>query len=96
MSVNGWDIPTREPIPHQKAALFYCKQSDKKRLRCPTFEDYYPGPDYVDLMGMSFYNRGKGNGNYQWLYPYEIINNSQRKTLERLKTFEKPLFVDEV
>lgn len=96
MSVNGWDIPTHETIPHQKAVLFYCKVSDKKRLNCPTFEDYYPGDDYVDLMGMSFYNRWKGNGNYQWLYPYDIINNWQWRTLDRLKAYGKPLFVDEV
>lgn len=57
MSVNGWDIPTHDPFPNQKSVLFYCKMSDKARLGCPTFEDYYPGPDYVDIMGMSFYNR---------------------------------------
>lgn len=96
MSVNGWDIPTWEPVPHQKAALFYCKVSDKKRLNCPTFEDYYPGNEYVDIMGMSFYNWWKWNGNYQWLYPNEIINNPQWRTLDRLKAYDKPLFVDEV
>lgn len=57
MSVNGRDIPTRDPFPTQTSPLFYCKQSDKRRLRCPTFEDYYPGDEYVDIMGMSFYNR---------------------------------------
>lgn len=57
MSVNGWDIPTREAFPHQKAVLYYCKPAEKKRLNCPTFEDYYPGNEYVDIMGMSFYNR---------------------------------------
>lgn len=56
MSVNGWDIPTTDAVPHQHSPLFYCKQSNKKRLKCPTFEDYYPGDDCVDLMGMSFYN----------------------------------------
>ena len=96
MSVNGRDIPTRDAFPTQTSPLFYCKQSDKKRLRCPTFEDYYPGDEYVDILGMSFYNRGKGNGNFQRLYPYEIINNPQRRTLDRLKAYGKPLFVDEV
>ena len=57
MSVNGWDIPTRDAFPTQTSPLFYCKQSDKRRLKCPTFEDYYPGDEYVDILGMSFYNR---------------------------------------
>lgn len=96
MSVNWWDIPTHDPFPNQKSVLFYCKVSEKARLGCPTFEDYYPGPDYVDIMGMSFYNWGKWNGNYQWLYPYDIINNSQWRTLDRLKVYNKPLFIDEV
>lgn len=42
MSVNGWDIPTNESVPHQQSVLYYCKPADKKRLNCPTFEDYYP------------------------------------------------------
>lgn len=50
MSVNGWDIPTNEAFPHQKSVLYYCRPADKKRLKCPSFEDYYPGPDYVDIM----------------------------------------------
>ena len=50
----------------------------------------------MDILGVSFYNRGKGNTNRLRQAPYEIINNSQWKTLDRMKTFNKPLFVDEV
>ncbi|MEI7478119.1 MAG: glycosyl hydrolase [bacterium] len=96
MSVNGRDIPTRDAVPTQSSKLFYCYPAQKKQLKCPTFEDYYPGDDYVDLMGMTFYNRGKAQTNRLRQTPYEIIDNKQRHTLSRIKKFQKPLFIDEV
>lgn len=96
MSVNGWDMPTRDSFPNQQSQLMYCYPAQKHKLNCPTFEDYYPGDDYVDLMWFTFYNRGKGHANRLWQQPYEIVSHPQWKLLERIKKIWKPLFVDEV
>lgn len=96
MSVNARDMPTKDARPNQASVLQYCYPSQKTKLNCPTFEDYYPWDKYVDILGFTFYNRGKGNTNRLWQSPYEIINNVNWKTLDRLKTFGKPLFIDEV
>jgi beta-mannanase len=50
MSVNGWDIPTTDARPNKSSVLQYCYPSQKEKLKCPTFEDYYPGDDYVDIL----------------------------------------------
>lgn len=96
MSVNGWDIPTNQYPPNQKSPLFFCYPAQKVKLKCPTFEDYYPWDDYVDVMWFTFYNRWKWNGNRLRQSPYEIISHPQRQTLKRLKVIGKPLFLDEV
>ncbi|MFA7298786.1 MAG: hypothetical protein WC010_04035 [Candidatus Absconditabacterales bacterium] len=96
MSVNARDLPAKGGIPAQTATFIQCTQSVKAKLKCPTFEDYYPGDKYVDLMGVTFYNRGKGNSNRRRGTPDMIVNNGSRKTLDRLKKFPKPIFVDEV
>lgn len=96
MSVNGWDIPTFEARPNKSSRLMFCYPAQKHKLKCPTFEDYYPGDDYVDIMWFTFYNRWKGNANRLRQDPYEIISHGQRETLERIKKFWKPMFVDEV
>lgn len=96
MSINGRDMPTKDAAPHQQSTLMYCYPTQKIKLNCPTFEDYYPWDDYVDILWFTFYNRGKWNANRLRQTPYEIINHPQRRTLDRLKLFNKPLFVDEV
>ncbi|HCB51314.1 TPA: hypothetical protein DEP21_01910 [Patescibacteria group bacterium] len=73
MSVNHRDMPTKEK-PSQTAKLVQCKIQYKQKLNCFTFEDYYPGDKYVDLMGFTFYNRGKGNSDRKWLTPNQIVN----------------------
>lgn len=47
-------------------------------------------------MGVTFYNRGKGNSNRRRGTPDKIVNAAGRQTLDRLKKFDKPIFVDEV
>ena len=59
MSLNAWDLPAKNGKPAQAATFIQCQQSVKAKLHCPTFEDYYPGDKYVDLLGVTFYNRGK-------------------------------------
>ncbi len=96
MSVNARDLPAKWGKPAQTAVFIQCTQNLKKKLGCATFEDYYPGDKYVDLMGVTFYNRGKWNSNRRRGTPDQIVNAAGRKTLDRLKTFNKPIFVDEV
>lgn len=96
MSVNARDLPAKWGTPSQTATFIQCTQSAKAKLKCPTFEDYYPGDKYVDLMGVTFYNRGKGNSNRRRGTPDMIVNAAGRRTLDRLKKFPKPIFVDEV
>lgn len=96
MSVNAWDMPTTDARPNQLSPLMYCYPWEKEKLNCAWFEDYYPGDEYVDVLGFTFYNWWKGNTNRLWQSPYEIINHPRRRTLDRLKKFEKPLFIDEV
>ena len=59
MSVNARDLPAKDGKPSQTATFLQCQMKVKAKLKCPTFEDYYPGDKYVDLMGVTFYNRGK-------------------------------------
>ncbi|MDR0282302.1 MAG: hypothetical protein LBI53_03080 [Candidatus Peribacteria bacterium] len=33
------------------------EKKKKERNDCPKFEDYYPGNQYVDIVGFTFYNR---------------------------------------
>ena len=96
MSANARDLPAKNGRPSQRAVFVQCQPRLKQQLKCPTFEDYYPGDTYVDLMGVTFYNRGKGNANRRRGTPDQIVNAPGRETLNRLKTFDKPIFVDEV
>lgn len=96
MSVNARDLPAKWGKPAQTAVFIQCQQNLKDKLKCATFEDYYPGDKYVDLMGVTFYNRGKWNSNRRRGTPDQIVNAAGRKTLDRLKKFPKPIFVDEV
>lgn len=96
MSVNARDLPAKWGNPSQTALFIQCQQNVKVKRKCATFEDYYPGDNYVDLMWVTFYNRGKWNSNRRRGTPDQIVNAAGRKTLDRLKKFDKPIFVDEV
>lgn len=95
-SFNHVDMPTKEVNQSHESVLIECKPADKFIKKCPTFEDYYPGDQYVDILWVTFYNRGKGNSDRLWLTPSQILNNTWWDTLERMKQFNKPLFIDEV
>ncbi|HOG15332.1 MAG TPA: hypothetical protein PK674_01970 [Candidatus Absconditabacterales bacterium] len=72
------------------------KVETEKQQNCYTFEDYYPGNKYVDILGVTFYNRGKASYNRHRLLPEQILNDKDWDTLKRLKSFKKPIFIDEV
>ncbi|MDR0650001.1 MAG: hypothetical protein LBG59_00925 [Candidatus Peribacteria bacterium] len=74
-------------------------EAEKKKKEwkdCPKFEDYYPGDTYVDIVGFTFYNRGKSTSNRLRLTPEEILFDSERQTYSRLIALKKPLIIDEV
>ena len=96
LSLNARDLPAKNGNPSQTATFIQCTQAAKAKLNCPTFEDYYPGDKYVDLMWVTFYNRWKGNSNRRRGTPIDIVNAKGWNTLDRIKTFNKPIFVDEV
>ena len=91
-SVNHRDMPTNE-IPSQSAKLITC---NKYKTDCYKFEDYYPWDDFVDIVWVTFYNRWKATYSRQRYSPNRILNDSNRNTLSRLKSFNKPIFIDEV
>ena len=72
------------------------KTVTEKVQNCYTFEDYYPWDQYVDIMWVTFYNRWKATYSRQRYDPDRILNDSSRKTLSRLKSYNKPIFIDEV
>ncbi len=92
-SVNHWDMPTTAAVPSQASPLIQCTPN---RKGCYRFEDYYPGDAYVDMIGFTFYNRGKATSPRQRLTPEQILLSQPRNTLQRLKAFNKPLIIDEV
>ena len=96
LSLNARDLPAKNGNPAQTATFIQCTQAAKAKLKCPTFEDYYPGDKYVDLMWVTFYNWWKGNSNRRRGAPRDIVNAKWRNTLDRMKTFNKPIFIDEV
>lgn len=91
-SINHRDMPTND-MPSQSAKLITC---DKYKTDCYKFEDYYPWNEFVDIMWVTFYNRWKATYSRQRYSPNRIMNDSNRNTLNRLKSFNKPIFIDEV
>ncbi|MDO4713662.1 MAG: glycosyl hydrolase [bacterium] len=49
-SVNAWDLPAKDRNPSQTTVYEHCYPKVKDKLGCPSFEDYYPGDAYVDLV----------------------------------------------
>lgn len=83
-------------MPNQNATFIKCTKKEQKKTHCLNFEAYYPGDYYVDIIGFTFYNRGKGTSDRKRLTPEEIIYDDERNTLERIKTYNKPIIIDEV
>jgi len=95
-SFNHRDAPTNDPTPSKASPLLFCDIMTKQRTGCFTFEDYYPGATLVDIVGLSFYNRGKAAYDRQWLTARAILTNPRRNTLARAQSFGKPIIFDEV
>lgn len=89
-------MPSVQSKPAHTNDFIACTPALKKSTKCKTMEDYYPGSLYVDLVGVTFYNRGKGRHHRQRLTPSQIIEDPTWSTRSRLQAFGKPLIVDEV
>lgn len=96
MSVNSQDLPTVDGSIGGK--MISCSPINKKKTGCRSFEDYYPGNAYVDMMGMTLYNWGRGRGEEwaKWRSFPELLNDKNTKMLLRISSYGKPVFLDEV
>ncbi|MBP8016366.1 hypothetical protein KAZ01_00005, partial [Candidatus Gracilibacteria bacterium] len=98
-SINSQDLPAIPgAIINQGTPVITCNQKQKEETGCLTFEDYYPGDDYVDIIGVTIYNWGKGARSESWANwrtPMEVINEPGYWTLNRMKKIGKPIFIDE-
>ncbi len=95
-SVNSQDLPS-VGNPSPSAELTVCNQKIREITNCRTFENYYPGSAYVDMMGFTLYNWGRGRSESwaTWKMPNELVNDPSWNLLDRLKNYEKPIFIDE-
>lgn len=75
-----------------------CSPANKKLTGCVSFEDYYPGNEYVDVMGITLYNWGRGRGEYwaKWRSFPDLLLDKNTKMFPRLVSYGKPIFLDEV
>jgi hypothetical protein len=80
----------------QSASLIKCTIAAQKASWCLTWSDYYPGDDVVDMMWVSFYNRGKATSDRARYTPTQIMEEPDFMIRERLKTKKKPIIIDEV
>jgi beta-mannanase len=82
--------------PNQSSSLITCTPAKKKDTGCFTWEDYYPGDGWVDLIGFTAYNRGKATSNRRWVSFWDIINDPVWNNWQRIRTMGKPIYIDEV
>ena len=88
-SLNHWDM-----VNHNSRSI-RCWYPDA-RSYCKTWEWYYPGDKYVDIIGITFYNRWKATSDRQRLSPREILIDDRARIFERIKSKNKPIIIDEV
>jgi len=97
LSFNSQDLPTKEPLPTQSSHYEYCSQWRVDNVwRCPRMEDYYPGNQYVDMIGVTLYNRGRSRSADRsvWKSPTTLLTES--KLIDRLSQRKKPISIDEL
>lgn len=96
-SVNSEDLPTvTEGIIGGE--MIFCTPKLHQEIGCKAMEDYYPGDEYVDMMGLSLYNWGRGRPESwaRWKSFYDLFDNRSSDIYSRLQSYRKPIFIDEV
>lgn len=96
MSVSSQDLPTADRSVG--GPMTYCTPDIQIQTGCLSFEDYYPGTKYVDMMGLNMYNWGRGRGEHWsvWRTFPELMHDPKTNMYQRLLAFKKPIFLDEV
>jgi beta-mannanase len=97
LSFNSQDLPTTDYRPTQESPIAFCSERVvKNKGRCPRKADYYPGDGYVDLVGVTLYNRGRSRPDRwaKWKSPQELLNEDG--LLTGLQQWGKPLIIDEL
>jgi beta-mannanase len=97
LSFNSQDLPTQETRPTQESHYEYCSQWRVDNIwRCPRMEDYYPGNQYVDMIGVTLYNRGRSRATDRsvWKSPTTLLTES--RLIDRLSQRRKPISIDEL
>lgn len=74
--------------------VFSVNGEDKPRAGWNNFENYYPGPEYADAVGLDAYNWGKARGWSAWSRPGRLLKSPYRRALAMAP--DKPLFLTEV
>lgn len=96
-SVNSEDLPSLEEGVIGGEMIF-CTPKLRLETLCKALEDYYPGDEYVDMMGLSLYNWGRGRPESwaHWNNFYTLFDNRSSDIYPRLQSYKKPIFLDEV
>lgn len=96
MSMNSQDLPSKNNVVGGE--MVFCSPAMKKKTKCLSFEDYYPGDKYVDMMGITLYNWGRGRGESWavWRSFSDLLNDNNTRMYARIKSYNKPLIIDEV
>ena len=97
LSFNSQDLPTTEIRPTQTSYYEYCSQWRVDNVwRCPRMEDYYPGNQYVDMIGVTLYNRGRSRpaSRSVWKSPKTLLTESW--LIDRLSQRKKSISIDEL
>ncbi|HBB67393.1 MAG: hypothetical protein A2X28_07185 [Elusimicrobia bacterium GWA2_56_46] len=73
--------------------IFSVNGEDKPRAGWNKFENYYPGPDYADAVGLDAYNWGESRWWSAWIAPGRLLKSPYRRALAMAP--DKPLFLTE-
>jgi hypothetical protein len=74
--------------------VFSVNGEDKPVEDWNLFENYYPGAEHVDAVGLDIYNWGNSQEWSSWRRPNEILKDPYRRALAMAP--DKPLFLSEV
>lgn len=97
LSFNSQDLPTKDTRPTQNSEIQFCSERRVvNRERCPRKADYYPGDKYVDLVGVTLYNRGRSRPDTRakWKSPTNLFNEDS--LWAQLTQRGKPIIIDEL
>ncbi len=97
LSFNSQDLPTTDERPTQESVIRFCSQREiDHKGRCPRKTDYYPWDKYVDLVGVTLYNRWRSRADKRskWKTPRELRTEYDLGTT--LLQRNKPIIIDEL